>query len=141
MIRAVFDSNVLVSYLVAHRRPLATLIDHHLVAFRFELVTALALLEELDRVLRYPKLQRYYSDAERNRFVALILALSEVVELPGAIPRICRDRDDDRVIACAVAGAAGVIVSGDRDLLSLKRAGDIRILTAAEFLEVLARAG
>ena len=137
MIRAVLDTNLLVSYLVAHRPPTATLIDEHLAQERFCLVTGAVLLEELDRVLRYPKLQRYYSEESRARFVGLIAALSEIAELPESIPSISRDPDDDWVIACAVAGEADVIVSGDRDLLALQQVGEIPILSAAQFLELL----
>jgi putative PIN family toxin of toxin-antitoxin system len=137
VIRAVLDTNLLVSYLITHRPPIATLIDEHLAREDFALLTAPALLEELERVLRYPRLQRYYDDETRTRFVALIAALSEVVELPETIPRICRDPGDDQVIACAVAGGADVIVSGDRDLLVLKQVGDVSILSAAQFLELV----
>ena len=137
MIRAVFDTNVLVSHLLTHRPPVATLIDRHLAPEDFVLVTAPELLEELERVLRHPKLQRYYTDSERVRFVALLVTLSEVVELPESIPRICRDPDDDRVIACAVAGKADVIVSGDSDLLALERVGGISIQSATQFSEIL----
>jgi putative PIN family toxin of toxin-antitoxin system len=137
VIRAILDTNLLVSYLLTHRPPIATLIDNLLAKDEFAIVTAPELLAELDRVLTYPKLHRYYTDEERTRFVALVLALSEVVELPETIPRICRDPDDDQLIACAVVGEAGVIVSGDDDLLALERAGDIPILTAAQFLEML----
>ena len=80
MIRAVFDTNLLVSYLLTHRPPIATLIDQHLAQEGFGLVTTPGLLQELDRVLRYPKLQRYYSEAERTRFVALLMVLAEVVD-------------------------------------------------------------
>ena len=59
------------------------------------------------------------------------------LDLPETIPHICRDPDDDRVISCAVVGEADLIVSGDDDLLALKRAGGIPILTAAQFLEML----
>jgi putative PIN family toxin of toxin-antitoxin system len=137
VIRAVLDTNLLVSYLLTHRPPMATLIDEHLAQERFCLVTATVLLKELDRVLRYPKLQRYYSEETRTRYVALIAALSEVIELPESVPPICRDPDGDWVIACAVAGEADCIVSGDRDLLSLERVGEISILSAAQFLEML----
>ena len=137
MIRAVLDTNLRVSYLLTHQPPMATLIDEHLAQERFCLVTATVLLKELDRVLRYPKLQRYYSEETRTRYVALIAALSKVVELPESVPPICRDPDDDWVIACAVAGEADCIVSGDRDLLSLERVGEISILSAAQFLEML----
>ena len=134
MPRVVFDTNLLVSYLLVHRPPIAALIDEYLLQERFTLVTAPELLEELVRVLRYPRLQRYYDAAARDRFVALIAALSEVVTLPEEIPPISRDPDDDRVIVCAVVGHAEVIVSGDKDLLALRRVGKIPILTAAEFL-------
>ena len=137
MIRAVLDTNLLVSYLLTHRPPIATLIDHHLARDDFEMVTAPELLAELDRVLAYPKLQRYYAEKDRTRFVALTMALSEVVDLPETIPRICRDPDDDRVIACAVVGRADLIITGDDDLLALKRVGDIPIISAAQFLEML----
>jgi putative PIN family toxin of toxin-antitoxin system len=137
VIRAVLDTNLLVSYLLTHRPPIATLIDHHLAREDFVLLTAPALLEELDRVLGYPRLQRSYTEAERKRFVALILALAEVVDLPEEMPRIGRDPDDDRVIACAVVGGAGVIVGGDGDLLALEQVSKIPIRSAAQFLEML----
>jgi hypothetical protein len=137
VIRAVLDTNVLVSYLLAHRPPISTLIDHHLGRDDFVLVTAPELLAELDRVLGYPKLQRYCTEEERLRFMALVMALGDVAELPEAIPRISRDPDDDQVLACAVAGEADVIVSGDDDLLALERVGGIPILTAAQFLDLL----
>ena len=132
--RVVLDTNLLVSYLIAHRPPLAEIIDVHLAHGDFTLLTAPVLLEELDRVLQYPRLQRYYDAETRLRFVALVAALSEMMDLPDEAPRICRDPADDWVIACAVAGDADVIVSGDRDLLDLKSVGDIPILAARDFL-------
>ncbi len=138
--RAVFDTNVLVSYLLVHRPPIATLIDEHLAQGRFTLVSAPELLEELARVLRYPRLQRYYDATQRDRFVALIAALSELFQLPEELPSISRDAADDRVIACAVVGRADCIVSGDRDLLDLQAVGGIPILTAAQFLQQLVTA-
>ena len=49
---------------------------------------------------------------------------------------VCRDPDDNKFIECAVAANALYIVSGDKDLLDLKKYRDVRILTAAEFLEI-----
>ena len=137
MIHAVLDPNLLVSYPLAYRQPIATLIDHHLARGDFVLATAPELLAELDRVLGYRRLQRHCTKKDRTHIVALVMALSEVAELPETIPRICRDPDDDRVIACAVFGEADVIVSGDDDLLELERVGGIPILTTAPFLEIL----
>jgi putative PIN family toxin of toxin-antitoxin system len=137
VIRAVLDTNLLVSYLLTHRPPIATLTNHHLARDDFVLVTAPELLAEPDRVLRYPKLQQCYTEEDRTQFVALVMALSQVADLPEMIPRICREPDDDRVIACAVVGEADVIVRGDDDLLALERVGGFPVLTATQFLEML----
>ena len=51
---------------------------------------------------------------------------------------VCRDSDDDKFIGCAVDAKASCVVTGDKDLLSLRRYGEVRFLTAAEFCEGLA---
>jgi putative PIN family toxin of toxin-antitoxin system len=135
--RAVVDTNLLVSYLLTHRPPIAELIDVYLARGDFVLLTSHAMLEELDRVLQYPRLHRYYDAQTRIRFVALGASLGEIVDVPEEVPRICRDPDDDWVIACAVAGDADVIVSGDRDLLDLIQVNRIPILSARQFLTLL----
>jgi predicted nucleic acid-binding protein len=57
---------------------------------------------------------------------------------PEPLPkRVCRDPDDDVVLATAVAGRADFIVTGDDDLLVLKRFRGIRILSPRQVLEML----
>jgi len=45
-----------------------------------------------------------------------------------------RDPDDDKFINCAISGEIQNIISGDKDLLVLKKIKEIEIITAAEFL-------
>ncbi len=52
---------------------------------------------------------------------------------PAVIPRVCRDRGDDRILACAVAARAEFLVSGDDDLLDLSAFQRIRILRPRDF--------
>jgi len=141
VIRVVFDTNVLVSYLLTHRPPIATLIEVYLGTGTIIAVTAPRMLEELERVLRYPRLQQYVQEQEATRFLAMLAALSEVVVLPDEVPQICRDRDDDWVIACAVAGDAVVLVTGDDDLLvvrdTLQEVAGGTVMSPAELIAVL----
>jgi predicted nucleic acid-binding protein len=53
---------------------------------------------------------------------------------------VCRDPDDDHVLACALAAQADLIVSGDADLLNLREYQSIRIVAAAEALRLIERA-
>ena len=65
--------------------------------------------------------------------------LCEFVE-PQPLPaRVCRDKSDDIVLATALAGKADVIVTGDDDLLVLKRFRGIRIVSPRQFLELLSQ--
>lgn len=54
---------------------------------------------------------------------------------------VSADPDDDIFVACAVAGQADYIVSGDRHLLDLGQHEGIRIVRPAIFLMLLEREG
>ena len=72
--------------------------------------------------------------------VEAVAAFSDLCEMvkPATLPkRVCRDPDDDLVLATAIAGRADLIVTGDNDLLVLKRFGGIRILSPRQVLEIL----
>lgn len=78
--------------------------------------------------------KRLHSD---KVFLALD-AFAELSEMhfPKPLPKpACRDRDDDIVLGVALAGRANVIVTGDDDLLVLKRYDRVRILSPRQFLE------
>lgn len=56
------------------------------------------------------------------------------VHVMGTVCGICRDPKDDMVIECALRAGAECLVTGDKDLLSLKKYQSIRILTPRAFL-------
>ena len=64
------------------------------------------------------------------------LAAGEVAPL---FEEICRDPDDDMVLATAIAAQADLILTGDEDLLVLAEHGGIRILSPRQFVELLDR--
>jgi putative PIN family toxin of toxin-antitoxin system len=47
--------------------------------------------------------------------------------------KICRDKDDDHIIAAAIKADVDCIVSGDEDLLVLKKAIGIPIVSPRDF--------
>ena len=70
-------------------------------------------------------------------------ALASFVELcefvvPPVLPKpVCRDADDDVVLATALAAKADIIVTGDNDLLVLKEFHGIRIISPRRFIDLL----
>ena len=63
--------------------------------------------------------------------------LCQMVNPVALRKRICRDPDDDIVLATALAGRADLIVTGDNDLLVLKTFRTIRISSPRQVLELL----
>jgi putative PIN family toxin of toxin-antitoxin system len=132
--RIVADTNVIVSGLLWHgpSRQLLNAARQGTV----ELFTSGALLAELEEVLQREKFIKRLTAAQvqPRDLVTGYAALATVVQPAQIAPVVLCDPDDDEVIACAVTAAAVNIVSGDRDLLALKRHQEIEIVRVAEFI-------
>ena len=98
-----------------------------------ELCTSELTLQELASVLSRPKFDRYLARAERDQFVRLIGAYSVVWEVRDEV-RDCRDPQDDKFLALALACTADMLVSSDDDLLTLDPYRGIPVLTPKAFL-------
>ena len=129
--RVVFDTNTLVSALL-----LPTSIPRQALDYAFDhgkVLTSLALLGELDRVLKYPKLAPYITAAERSQFLGKLTLEGTLTTITVQLT-VVRDPKDNFVLELAVSGGAHVIVSGDNDLITLGRYDGIPIRTPAQFL-------
>lgn len=138
-LRLVLDTNVVIAGLLwagAPRTLLQRAIDGQAVA----LFSSPALIDELGRTLRYPKLARRVESfgVEATALVAQYAALVHL-EHPARVPRVVMDdADDDHVIAAAVAARADLIVTGDaRHLLPIGVHQGIAIVTPRDVLNRL----
>ena len=107
---------------------------------RFTLHLSPLLLDETRYALLSTRLRDIYGHSEAA-VIGWCTELEGIGRLLAAPPPdigpVCRDPNDDHVIATAVAVNAEVIVTGDKDLLALNRYKSIRIVTARAFLTEL----
>jgi putative PIN family toxin of toxin-antitoxin system len=125
--RLLLDTNVLIAAFIA-RGTCSDLLEH--CARNHTLVTSKPLLRELEEKLAG---KFGYTRQETREVLALLQGKMEVVEPASLNPPVCRDPDDDVVLATAVTGGCDCIVTGDKDLLVLERFRGIPILVPAEF--------
>jgi uncharacterized protein len=137
-VRAVLDTNVMVSGLLSGSGPPRGIIDAWLAA-KFTLVTSLSLVQELSYVLSYPRIasRLRLSETELDAIIAALLSQAEIVAGAVALPGVTRDPKDDAVVACAVEGRADYIISGDDDLLTLGIYDGIKVMSPRQFSELL----
>ena len=135
--RAVIDTNVLVAALLWRGAPHALL--EHVRTGTVAMVSSPALLAELADVLGRAKFDSILDQTHtsRERSLSQLRQLAEVVEPPPLPQPVCRDPDDDQVLALAIAAKAELIVSGDKDLLSLGHFESVPILAPAQALDLI----
>jgi len=138
MIRAVLDANVFVSSVLAPHGIPARILD----AWRqgqFRLFMSEAILDEVDRVLHYPRIVRrhHWSDEEISVFIDDLTYLATLTPGKLTLSVIKEDPSDDRYLECAIEGEVDYIVSGDQHLLELGEYERIPILKPRAFLEHL----
>jgi putative PIN family toxin of toxin-antitoxin system len=102
------------------------------------------LIREVERVLKYPRMQSLYklTDAEVRQHIEYLESLGEVVAPAEGPPIILKCPDDDPVIYTALAGEADVICTGDRhfyepNVLEFCSRYGIRVIDDVALLRIL----
>lgn len=127
--RITLDTNVLVAAFIA-RGHCHELLEHCIV--HHEVALSPFILDELRDVL----VRKFeFTQTEAQAAVRLICTRARLIEpLPLPAP-VCRDSEDDMILATARTAECVAVVTGDKDLIDLKQYEGIRILTPSEFWE------
>lgn len=136
--RAVIDTNVLISGFISRESYPAKLVDGW-VEKRFEPVVSEEIIREYREVFARDRFSALGSVEERLKLLGTLLSFEHVV-LVSPQERICMVKDDPRddiFLECAAAGECEFIISGDQHLLKLKQYKNIKVITAKEFIELL----
>ena len=97
--------------------------------------TPLTCLELEDEIVSVLSQKFGHREPSVRAHLKIMLENAIQVTIPGSVSGICRDPKDDFVLECASIGRADMIVTGDKDLLSLDPYGAIRIFTPRQYLD------
>lgn len=144
--RALFDTNVFISYLLPSRTG-STIMQIVEAAFSrlFTLLIAQDIADEFsNKVVNSKYLSQRIPREEADALLQTLLEVAEVIpaistgpDTQLAFPVVTRDPKDDYLLAYALVGQADYLVTGDADLSSLDEVEGVKIVTPAEFLSVL----
>jgi uncharacterized protein len=132
--KVVLDTNVLISSIL-FRGELARTVD---LWKRGSIVPVVSreTFDEFREVLGYPKFGLTEGEI-RTIIEEEALPFFEIVDITNKLTGVCRDPDDDKFIACALAASAEFIVSGDKDLCEVAKYKSVKIIRASDLLKII----
>ncbi|MEX0662462.1 MAG: putative toxin-antitoxin system toxin component, PIN family [Balneolaceae bacterium] len=128
--RLILDTNLWISFLISSNYEK---LDELLFNQKCELLFSQELLEKFVTVAKRPKLRKYISRDELENILETIDEVAEFINVSSEIKE-CRDPKDNFLLSLVVDGKADYLLTGDKDLLVLKKIGDTEIKTISEFL-------
>lgn len=143
--RTLIDANVFISYLLPTKdsqksTTIQTIVEagfsgQYTIVFPQELIA-----EIRKKVKEKTYLAKYITSEDVEEFVKLLETVAEFLEpITEEIPAVTRDAKDDYLLAYATVGQCDYLVSGDPDLLVLKKVGKLQIVSPSEFYQILKR--
>jgi putative PIN family toxin of toxin-antitoxin system len=128
-VKIVLDTNVLIAALIS-RGVCHEVLEH--CVMRHVLFTSEFILEETQEKL----IEKFdYSAELADEAVSVLRSRMKVVPASRLESLVCRDPDDDNILAAAVSGECNCIITGDKDLLVLKQYEDVEIFSPRDVLE------
>ncbi len=97
------------------------------------------ILLEISKVLLYPKIVEILIKANVNEkeILRVIGENATLVNPKLKLQILTKDNDDNKILECALASKADIIVSGDKHILKMVKFRKTRILTPKEFFDYI----
>jgi putative PIN family toxin of toxin-antitoxin system len=100
---------------------------------KIQLVMSQEILNEYRRVGE--SLAEQFPNVELPPMLELITINAELFSVQNLPEPVCKDPDDDKFLACALASKCKVIISGDKNLLKVSGFHGIRVIRPRNFVD------
>ncbi|MDR1738463.1 MAG: putative toxin-antitoxin system toxin component, PIN family [Candidatus Symbiothrix sp.] len=131
-IKVIIDTNLWISFLISREYEK---LDFLFSSKRVCLLFSQRLFAEFIGVASREKFRKWFSETDLSELSARMKKIAKIVKTKTVVAQ-CRDPKDNFLLELAVDGKADYLVTGDIDLLTLKRAGNTEIITMRDFLNL-----
>jgi uncharacterized protein len=109
-------------------------VKDRLFSLAVELILSETLLAELIEHTTRAKFNRYFTQEKARTLIDLLINAGLIFPDSVLPEQVCRDPDDDYLLALCKTARAHVLLTGDKDLLVLEKHGRTRIMNARTFV-------
>ena len=129
--RIVLDTNIFIYFLISdsfHK------LDKRLKNNDVKLLYSEELLSEFLQVVSRQKFKKYFSEKDVTNLINNLYKYADLIEVHSHV-NVCRDKKDNFLLALCTDGKADFLITGDEDLLVLKKFKKTSILKFSDYLK------
>jgi uncharacterized protein len=128
--RIILDTNLWISFLISKK---FHKLDSFILNNKVKLIFSQELLEEFITVINRPKFKKFFNKKDIHQLLELFDIYGELIDVKSVVD-LCRDPNDNFLLSLAKDSKADFLLSGDQDLLDIKKIGKTRILSLNEYI-------
>ena len=130
-LKLIIDTNLWVSFIISNKQ---NLLDPFLFGEEARLLFSEELITEIKQTIAKPRLKKYFSTNALEEMLSTFEPFIDLIEVESIVT-ICRDPNDNFLLSLAKDGKADYLLTGDKDLLELKKFGKTKIKTITSFID------
>ncbi|MDZ7777247.1 MAG: putative toxin-antitoxin system toxin component, PIN family [Bacteroidales bacterium] len=131
----ILDTNLWISFLISEN---FSRLDEYIENESITLIFSKELIEEFIEVASRPKFKKFFKNQDIEKLLEKFDLYGKLIDINSDL-QYCRDVKDNFLLNLAVDGKADFLVTGDDDLLVLKKIKNTKIITFKELIKYLER--
>lgn len=118
-LKLIIDTNLWISFIISNK---LNLLDPILFAEEARLLFSTELIDEIQQTIQKPKLKKYFHTNGLEEMLTIFEPFIDLINTKSKVI-VCRDPKENFLLELAKDGKADYLLTGDKDLLELKRFG------------------
>ena len=130
-LKLIIDTNLWISFIISNKQ---SPLDPFLFTEDARLLFSTELITEIQQTIIKPGLKKYFGTNALEVMLSTFEPYIDLIEVESIVT-VCRDPKDNFLLALAKDGKADYLLTGDKDLLELKKFGKTKIKTIVSFID------